>query len=96
MAKQCGLLATHTRAVMSLCNHCLVHQNLSRSFAFAPIHPHSKGQTMKTLTCNEIQTLMRKAKTLEQSHALAVLLVQTLKENDKGKTYTCYKPKGQS
>ena len=51
---------------------------------------------MKTLTCNEIQALMRKAKTLEQSHALAVLLVQTLKENYKGKTYTCYKPKGQS
>ena len=55
-----------------------------------------KGQTMKTLTCNEIQALMRKAKTLEQSHALAVLLVQTLKEKYKGETYTCYKPKGQS
>ena len=55
-----------------------------------------KGKTMKTLTCNEIQNLMRKAKTLEQSHALAVLLVQTLKEKYKGETYTCYKPKGQS
>jgi hypothetical protein len=31
---------------MSLCNHYLVHQNLNSSFAFAPIHPHSKGQTM--------------------------------------------------
>ena len=51
---------------------------------------------MKTLNCNEIQTLMRKAKTLEQSHELAVLLVQTLKEKYKGETYTCYKPKGQS
>jgi hypothetical protein len=51
---------------------------------------------MKTLTCNEIQTLIRKAKTLEQSHALTVLYVQTLKEKYKGKTYTCYKPKGQS
>ena len=47
MAKQCGLLATHTRAATSLCNHYLVHLNLSRSFAFAPTHPHSKGQTMK-------------------------------------------------
>jgi len=47
MAKQCGLLATHTRAETSLCNHYLVHQNLSRSFAFAPIHPHFNGQTMK-------------------------------------------------
>jgi len=46
MAKQCGLPATHTRAVMSLCNHCLVHLNLSRSFAFAPIYPHSKGLKM--------------------------------------------------
>jgi hypothetical protein len=33
---------------------------------------------MKTLNCNEIQNLIRKAKTLEQSHALAVLLAQTL------------------
>ena len=54
-----------------------------------------KGQTMKTLTCNEIQTLMRKAKTLEQFHALSVLYVQTLKENYKGKTYNCYQSKGQ-
>jgi len=30
-----------------LWNHYLVHQNLSSSFAFAPIHPHFKGQTMK-------------------------------------------------
>jgi hypothetical protein len=96
MAKQCELLATHTRGEMSLCNHYLVHQNLNSSFVFAPIHPHSKGQTMKTLTCNEIQTLMRKAKTLEQSHALAVLYVQTLKEKYKGEKFTCYKPKGQS
>lgn len=51
---------------------------------------------MKTLDCNEIQTLMRKAKTLAESHSLAVLLVQTLKEKYKGETYTCYKPKGQS
>ena len=51
---------------------------------------------MKTLNASEIQVLMRKAKTLEQSHALAVLLVQTLKEKYKGKTYTCYQPKGQS
>ena len=35
---------------------------------------------------------MRKAKTLEQSHALAVLLVQTLKEQNKGKKYFCYIP----
>ena len=34
---------------------------------------------MKTLTAREIQVLMRKAKTLEQFHALGVLLVQTLK-----------------
>lgn len=34
---------------------------------------------MQTLTAAEIMVLMRKAKTLEQSHALAVLLVQTLK-----------------
>ena len=51
---------------------------------------------MKTLNCNEIQALMRKAKTLEQSHALAVLLVQTLKEKYKGEKYTCYQSKGQS
>jgi uncharacterized membrane protein YgcG len=50
---------------------------------------------MKTLNCNEIQNLMRKAQTLEQSHALAVLLVQTLKEKYKGETYNCYKAKGQ-
>jgi len=50
---------------------------------------------MKTLTCSEISTLIRKAKTLEQSHALAVLLAQTLEQKYKGKTYTCYKPKGQ-
>ena len=47
MAKQCELLATHTRGVMSLCNHYSVHQNSNSSFAFAPTHPHSKGQTMK-------------------------------------------------
>jgi hypothetical protein len=47
MAKQCELLATHTRAEMSLCNHYSVHQNLNSSFVFAPIHPHFKGQTMK-------------------------------------------------
>jgi hypothetical protein len=52
MAKQCGLPATHTRAVMSLFNHCLVHQNLNRSFAFAPIHPHSKGLKMKYFGIN--------------------------------------------
>ncbi len=46
---------------------------------------------METLNCNEIQALMRKAKTLEQSHALAVLLVQTLKEKYKDKEYSCYK-----
>lgn len=46
-AKQCELLATHTRGEMSLCNHYLVHQNSNSSFVFAPIHPHSKGQTMK-------------------------------------------------
>ena len=51
---------------------------------------------MKTLTCNEIQTLMRKAQTLEQFHALSVLYVQTLKEKYKGETYNCYKAKGQS
>ena len=34
---------------------------------------------MKTLNATEIQALMRKAKTLEQFHSLAVLLVQTLK-----------------
>jgi hypothetical protein len=50
---------------------------------------------MKTLNCNEIQNLMRKAKTLEQFHALGLLYVQTLKEKYKGETYTCYKPKGQ-
>jgi hypothetical protein len=31
---------------MSLCNHYHLHQNLNSSFVFAPIHPHSKGQTM--------------------------------------------------
>jgi len=46
MAKQCELLATHIRGEMSLFNHYLVHQNSNSSFAFAPIHPHSKGQTM--------------------------------------------------
>jgi hypothetical protein len=55
-----------------------------------------KGQTMKTLTCNEIQTLMRKAQTLEQFHALSVLYVQTLKEKYKGEKFTCYQSKGQS
>lgn len=38
---------------------------------------------MKTLSANEIQVLMRKAKTLEEMHALAVLLVQTLKAENK-------------
>jgi hypothetical protein len=51
---------------------------------------------MKTLNCNEIQTLMRKAKTLEQFHALGLLYVQTLKEKYKGETYTCYQSKRQS
>jgi hypothetical protein len=46
---------------------------------------------METLNCAEIQALMRKAKTLEQSHALAVLLAQTLKEKYKDKEYHCYK-----
>lgn len=46
---------------------------------------------MKTLNCNEIQALIRKAKTLEQSHALTVLLVQTLKEKYKDREYSCYK-----
>jgi len=50
---------------------------------------------MKTLTCNEIQTLMRKAQTLEQFHALSVLYVQTLKEKYKGEKFTCYQSKGQ-
>ena len=49
---------------------------------------------MKTLTASEIQVLMRKAKTLEQSHALAVLLCQTLKAENQGKQYSCYVPKG--
>jgi hypothetical protein len=34
---------------------------------------------MQTLTAAEIMVLMKKAKTLEQAHALAVLLCQTLK-----------------
>jgi hypothetical protein len=51
---------------------------------------------MKTLTCSEISTLIRKAKTLEQSHALAVLLAQTLEQKYKGESYNCYKAKGQS
>jgi hypothetical protein len=51
---------------------------------------------MKTLTASEIQTLMRKAKTLEQFHALSVLHVQTLKEKYKGETYNCYKSKAQA
>jgi hypothetical protein len=38
---------------------------------------------MKTLTSNEIMALMRKAKTLHESHSLAVLLVQTLTEENK-------------
>ena len=51
---------------------------------------------MKTLTAAEIQVLMKKAKTLEQSHALAVLLVQTLKEKYKGEQYACYQSKEQA
>jgi hypothetical protein len=51
---------------------------------------------MKTLSAAEIQTLMRKAQTLEQSHALAVLLCQTLKANNQGKQYFCYTPKVQA
>ena len=51
---------------------------------------------MKTLDCNEIQNLMRKAKTLEQFHALGLLYVQTLKEKYKGEKFTCYQSKGQS
>jgi hypothetical protein len=31
---------------MSLFNRYLVHLNLNSSFAFAPIHPHSKGLKM--------------------------------------------------
>ena len=49
---------------------------------------------MKTLTAAEIQLLMRKAKTLEQSHELAVLLCQTLKAQNYGKQYFCYVQKG--
>ena len=49
---------------------------------------------MKTLTAAEIQLLMRKAKTLEQSHELAVLLCQTLKAQNQGKQYFCYVQKG--
>jgi len=45
---------------------------------------------MTTLTAAEIQVLMKKAKTLEQSHALAVLLCQTLEEKYKGVTYNVY------
>lgn len=48
---------------------------------------------MKTLTSAEIQVLMKKAKTLEESHSLAVLLCQTLKEEYKGKEHNCYSPK---
>lgn len=47
---------------------------------------------MKTLTAAEIQVMIKKAKTLEQAHALAVLLVQTLDEKYKGQTYNTYKP----
>jgi hypothetical protein len=51
---------------------------------------------MKTLTAAEIQILMRKAKTLQQSHELAVLLCQTLKAQNQGKQYFCYTSKGLS
>lgn len=48
---------------------------------------------MQTLTAAEIQVLMRKAKTLEQSHALAVLLCQTLKAKNQGRQYSFYVPR---
>jgi hypothetical protein len=45
---------------------------------------------MKTLTAAEIQIAMKKAKTLEQSHELAVLLCQTLKAKYKDQPNRCY------
>jgi hypothetical protein len=46
---------------------------------------------MQTLTAAEIQVMMKKAKTLEQSHSLAVLLAQTLRAEYQGRTYNTYK-----
>jgi hypothetical protein len=45
---------------------------------------------MKTLTAAEIQALIRKATTLEQSHALTVLLVKTLEAKYRGTKYQIY------
>ena len=49
---------------------------------------------MKTLTAAEIQICMKRAKTLEEFHALGLLLCQTLKEKYKHVKHTCYAPKG--
>ena len=54
----------------------------------------SKLNDITTQTAAEVQILMRKAKTLEQSHELAVLLCQTLKAQNQGKQYFCYVQKG--
>jgi hypothetical protein len=51
---------------------------------------------MKTLTAAEIQIRMKQAKTLEESHYLAVLLCQTLKAKYQGKEYQCYVQKEQA
>jgi hypothetical protein len=48
---------------------------------------------MKTLTVAEIQIRMKQAKTLEESHYLAVLLCQTLKAKYQGTQYYCYSKK---
>lgn len=39
----------------------------------------AKGNPMRPMTAAELNVALKKAKTLEESHALAVLLVQTLK-----------------
>ena len=52
--------------------------------------PVQQGETMKTLTAAEIQALIRKATTLEQSHALTVLLVKTLEAKYQGTKYQIY------
>ena len=43
-----------------------MHQNLNSSFVFAPIHPHSKGQTMKN---NYFPTLSAALESENLSHA---------------------------
>lgn len=50
-------------------------------------------KTNQPMTAAQLNVALKKAKTLEKSHMLAVLLVQTLKNDYKGMKHSCYQSK---